>query len=75
MEIEFHQVNEFIKNKYPFLSHMKFGSIFYFVEIDMRNLVSNYTLNYFNNFLNDRWKIRQSVKREEENYENYVKTM
>jgi hypothetical protein len=38
----------------------------------MKNLVSNYTLKFFQNVLKDRSKIRNSIKREEENYENYV---
>jgi len=54
---------------------MKVGSIFYFVEIDMRNLVSNYTLKIFQNILKERAKVRHSIRREEENYENYVQTM
>jgi hypothetical protein len=51
------------------------GSNFYFVEIDMRNLVSNQTLKSFQHVLKDRSKIRYSIKREEDNYENYVQTM
>lgn len=54
---------------------MRMGSLFYFVEIDMRNLVSNHTLKSFQHVLKDRSKIRNSIKREEENYENYVQTM
>ena len=54
---------------------MRLGSVYYFIEIDMRNLVSNYTLKSFQNILKDRSKIRNSIKREEDNYENYVKIM
>ena len=75
MEIELHQVTEFLKNKYQFLSHLRLGSIFYFVELDMKNLVSNYTLKNFQNILKERSKIRSSIKREEENYENYVNVL
>lgn len=75
MEIEPHQVTSGLKNKYQFLSYLRFESLIYFVEIDMRHLVSNYTLKKFQNVLKERSKIRNSIKREEENYENYVQKM
>jgi len=54
---------------------MRLGSIFYFVEIDLRHLVSNHTLKNFQYILKERSKVRNSIKREEDNYENYVQTM
>jgi hypothetical protein len=41
----------------------------------MKNLVSNFTLKSFQNILNDRYNKRSSIKREEENYENYIQIM
>jgi hypothetical protein len=41
----------------------------------MKNIVSNYTLKSFQNILNERSKKRNSIKKEEENYENYVQIM
>ncbi len=70
-----HQITPFIKNKYPFLNHLKIGSMFFLVEIDMKQLVSNHTLKQFHNVLKERAKVRNSIKREEEHYDNYVQNL
>lgn len=75
LEIEMHQVTPQIKNQYKFLSHLKIGSLFFFIEIDLKQNVSNHTLKTFHNLLKDRAKIRNSIKREEDHYDNYVKDL
>ena len=42
-----HQITPYIKNKYKFLSHLRIGSLFFLVEIDMKPVVSNHTLKHF----------------------------
>ena len=70
-----HKITPYLKNKYPFLNHLKIGSLFFFVEIDMKQIVSNHTLKNFHNILKDRAKIRHNIKREEDYYDNYVENM
>lgn len=70
-----HQITPYIKNKYKFLSHLRIGSLFFLVEIDMKPLVSNHTLKHFYQILKDRSKIRNSIRREEEHYNNYIQNM
>ena len=45
-----------MKNQHTFLNHLKIGSLFYFVEIDVKQLVSNHTLKLFHNILKERAK-------------------
>ncbi len=70
-----HQVSPYLKNKYPFLNHLKIGSLVFFVEIEMKQIVSNLTMKHFHNILKDRAKIRSSIKKEEEHYDNYVQNL
>jgi hypothetical protein len=70
-----HQLTPYLKNRYPFLNHLKVGSLFFFVEIDMKHLVSNHTLKNFHNVLKDRAKVRHNIKREEDYYDNYVENL
>ncbi len=67
-----YQTTPLLKNRYPFLNHLHIGSVFFFVEIDMKPLVSNHTLNLFSKELKERAKVRNSIKREEDHYHNYV---
>ena len=67
-----HQITPFLLNKYSFLNHLKIGSIFFFVEIDMKPNVSNKTLKKFSQVLKERDKVRNNFRREEEYYHNYV---
>ncbi len=64
-----------MKNQHPFLNHLKIGSLFFFVEIDIKQLVSNHTLKLFHNILKERAKIRNIIKREEEHYDNYIQNL
>ena len=61
-----HQITPYLKNKYPFLNHLKIGSLFFFVEIDMKQIVSNHTLKNFHNILKS-IIIRQIYIKEEKN--------
>jgi hypothetical protein len=70
-----HQITPSLKNKYPFLNHLKIGSLFYFVEIDLKQSVSNHTIKNFHHILKERAKIRNNIKREEEHYDNWVQNM
>lgn len=70
-----HQMTPSLKNKYLFLKHLKIGSLFYFVEIDMKQHVSNHTLKNFHNLLKERAKLRNNIKREEEHYDSWVQNM
>jgi hypothetical protein len=70
-----HQITPSLKNKYPFLNHLKIGSLFYFVEIDLKQSVSNHTIKNFHQILKERAKIRTNIKREEEHYDNWVQSM
>lgn len=64
-------MTNYLKNKYPYLSHLKLGSLFYFVEIDMTHLVSATTIKKFENSLAERAKIRALVMQEEDHYHSY----
>ena len=61
------------KNKWSFLSHLKLGSIFYFVEIDLRELVNTKTLEKYKDTLYEREQIRLNIKLEENYYHKLVK--
>ena len=69
-----HQMTQYTRNKYKFLNHLKNGSIFFFVEIDMKNNASSYTLKQYP-ILVERAKIRNKIKKEEEHYDMYVQNM
>jgi hypothetical protein len=68
-------VTPHLKNQHKFLNHLKLGSIFFFVEIDIKQHVSNITLKVYHNVLRERAKIRNTIKREEDQYDNYIKHM
>lgn len=70
-----HQVTHYMKNKYKFLSHLSIGSVFFFVEVDIKSLVSPYTYKRFYKILADRAKVRHVIRKEEEHYDNYVESM
>lgn len=70
-----YQITPYIKNKYRFLNHLRIGSLFFMIEIDMRPLVSNHSLRQYHHILKERSKIRNSIKREEEHYNNYIQNL
>ena len=69
------QLTPQLKHQNKFLSHLKIGSLFFFVEIDLKGIVSHKTLKTFQNLLASRSKVRNSIKREEDHYDNYVKNL
>jgi hypothetical protein len=70
-----YQITPYLKNKYRFLNHLRIGSLFFLVEIDMKQIVSNHTLKQYYHILKERNKIRSNIKREEEHYNNYVQNL
>lgn len=58
----------YLKSKFPFLSYLKFGSIFYFIEIDLSNHVSEISLFKHRDILERRRIRRKMVKKEEDKY-------
>ena len=68
-------MNQKLKNEFKFLNHLKIGSLFFFVEFDIKDIVSNQTLKVFHNQLKERAKIRNIQRKEEEHYDNYVKNL
>lgn len=69
-----HQVTYNFKKHYPYLSHLRIGSIIFFVEIDIKHLVSLNTYKAFGNELRKRAKIRMMLSKEEKSYERFIKT-
>jgi len=63
------------RSNYKYLNHLRNGSIFFFVEVDMKELVSNHTLKQFYQILKSRAKHRSNIKQEEEHYHNFVGKM
>ena len=63
------------RSNYRFLNHLRNGSYFFFVEIDMKELVSNHTLKQFYHKLKPRAKHRSHIKQEEDHYHNYTQNM
>jgi hypothetical protein len=70
-----YQLTPQLKNQYKYLNHLKIGSLLFFVEIDLKNIVSHNTLKTFQNLLASRSKVRLSIKREEAHYDKYVENM
>jgi hypothetical protein len=70
-----HQVTPYMINKHKFLNHLKLGSVFFFIEIDLKPVVSNHTLKQYYHILKDRAKVRSTIRREEDHYNNIVQNM
>jgi hypothetical protein len=66
------QITQNIKSNYPYLSHLNLGSIIFFVEIDVNQLISPFTRNKFSHALNERAKRRRLLSNEEKNYEKFI---
>lgn len=69
------QMNNKNRSNYKLLNHLRNGSLFFIVEIDMKDLVSNHTLKQFYHILKPRAKNRSQIKQDEDHYNNYVKKM
>lgn len=73
LDIEMHQITHYFKKSYSFLSHLRIGSLIFFVEIELGNLVSPKTKKKFANELRERAKYRRLLSKEEQNYEKFIK--
>lgn len=73
LDIEMHQITYQFKKMYPFLNHLRVGSLIFFVEIEIGNLVSPQTKKKFATQLKERSKYRRLLSKEEKNYENFIK--
>lgn len=68
LEIEKFTMTPFYKKKWIYLSHIKLGATFYFVELNLTELVSYKTTQAFSSQLNERQLIRESILEEEDYY-------
>ena len=73
LDIEIHQINRNNKFKYPYFSHLRMGSIIFFVDIDLGDLISNETKKKYNNIFKERAKYRRLLFNEEKKYMNFIK--
>ncbi|MCQ2818855.1 MAG: RING-HC finger protein [archaeon] len=73
LDIEMIQMNRYLKSKYSFLSHLRNGSVFFFVEIDLYNYISSETRKKFDKELKERQKYRKMLNKEEKHYEKFIK--
>lgn len=75
LEVETLQLTSSTKNQYKFLDYLKPGAVFYFVEIDLDTLVSESSKKAFSNKLNNRSRIRDTKRTEENHYESLAKKL
>ena len=73
LDIEMSQITPFLKSKYHYLTHLRIGSIVFFVEIELGNLISQKTRKKFGNELKERAKYRRLLSNEEKHYEKFIK--
>ena len=72
LDIEINQVTQKLKSEYKYLNHLRIGSIIYFVEIDINDLISSSTKMKYNEKLYERKRLRNILKTQEKNYEDFV---
>ena len=72
LEISMIQVTGELKSKYKYLNHLRIGSIIYFVEIDVDDLISSNTKKKFKEKLYERKRMRNLLKNQEKNYELFL---
>ena len=72
LDIEMKQVTSKLKSEYKYLNHLRIGSIIYFVEIDIKDLISSSTKKIYQEKLNERYRLRSLLKNQEKNYENFI---
>ena len=72
LDISMTQVTGELKSKYKYLNHLRIGSIIYFVEIDVDDLISANTKEKFREKLNERKRMRNLLKNQEKNYELFL---
>ena len=72
LDISMLQVTGELKTKYKYLNHLRIGSIIYFVEIDINDLISSNTKKKFSEKLYERKRMRNLLKNQEKNYELFL---
>jgi hypothetical protein len=72
LDIEMYQVTPKLKSKYSYLNHLRVGSIIFFVEIDINDLISDSTKEKYNEKLFERKRFRALLKNQEKNYELFI---
>ena len=72
LDISMFQVTGELKSKYKYLNHLRIGSIIYFVEIDINDLISSNTKKKFSEKLYERKRMRNLLKNQEKNYELFL---
>ena len=72
LDISMFQVTGELKTKYKYLNHLRIGSIIYFVEIDINDLISSNTKKKFSEKLYERKRMRNLLKNQEKNYELFL---
>ena len=72
LDIEMYQVTPKLKSEYNYLNHLRVGSIIFFVEIDINDLISDSTKEKYNEKLFERKRFRNLLKNQEKNYELFI---
>lgn len=72
MEIEKYIMTPELKSKWSFLTHIKLGACFYFVELDLNDILSKKTLDKYEDSLVKRQDNRDYQREEEEYYHKIV---
>ena len=72
LDIKMDQVTSKLKNEYSYLNHMRSGSIIFFVEIDINDLISSSTKKKYVEKLYERSRFRRLLKYQEKNYEEFI---
>ena len=72
LDIEMNQVTPKLKSEYKYLNHLRIGSIIFFVEIDINDMISSSTKKIYQEKLDERNRLRNLLKNQEKNYEDFV---
>ena len=72
LDIKMDQVTSKMKNEYNYLNHLRSGSIIFFVEIDINDLISPSTKKKYVEKLYERSRFRRLLKYQEKNYEEFI---
>ena len=72
LDIQMNQVTPNLKSEYKYLNHLRIGSIIFFVEIDINDLISSSTKKIYQDKLYERNRLRNLLKNQEKSYENFI---
>ena len=72
VDISMTQVTPEFKSNYKYLNHLRLGSVIYFVEIDINDLISSSTEKKFHAQLEERNRMRKLLKNQEKSYELFL---